>query len=381
MYTSTQKAFKQYSDIDFIRFNKKAVQASMDLKQKEQELIKALQQVWLSKTYMYFKYKSLFDYAMKQLELTESQAYSYTAVAKKSLHCEELNLAIKTGSLTVSKAHRIVSIVDEANQREWVQKAQQLTKRELEKQISKKYPRKSVPDHFRVLTEDLVHMQATIEEKTFKKLQRAQELLNQKQGYKNKPIKTNEVLSWALDELLERQDPVRKAQRVLAKQKKKQFKLEATNKLNGKNTKVLPQINTKIEKIKEVEQVKEVEQEQEKTEQDSKALKSRQESESLTKTNTNSNCSQGPQQAKSKNCARAQLGALKRKALPSEIFYKVILRDHGRCQFKVRRDEICGSSQYLHIHHKRPKALGGGDHMENLVAVCSAHHRYLHRKE
>ena len=46
MYTQIQKAKQKYSKREFINFNNKAILATKELKQKEAELIKALQIVF-----------------------------------------------------------------------------------------------------------------------------------------------------------------------------------------------------------------------------------------------------------------------------------------------------------------------------------------------
>ena len=153
-------------------------------------------------------------------------------MAKKSLECSALQNSIQSGELSVSKASRIISVIDESNQAEWVQKATHLTKRELEKQVAKKNPRASVPDHFRHIAEDLIHMQAGIDEECFEKIKRVQELISQKQKYRNQGSKLQDVLIWCLDELLERHDPLVKAQRIL---KRDSAQAENSNRTENSN--------------------------------------------------------------------------------------------------------------------------------------------------
>jgi hypothetical protein len=52
----------------------------------------------------------------------------------------------------------------------------------------------------------------------------------------------------------------------------------------------------------------------------------------------------------------------------------VLRRDQHRCVFPG-----CRHATHVEVHHIRSKADGGGHTAENLVTLCSAHHRALHR--
>jgi 5-methylcytosine-specific restriction endonuclease McrA len=55
------------------------------------------------------------------------------------------------------------------------------------------------------------------------------------------------------------------------------------------------------------------------------------------------------------------------------ICNKVLERDHWRCQ-------ICGSMRGLQIHHKEFRSHMGSDSEENLITLCDACHRRIHRR-
>ena len=52
----------------------------------------------------------------------------------------------------------------------------------------------------------------------------------------------------------------------------------------------------------------------------------------------------------------------------------VLRRDEGRCVFPG-----CRHATFVDIHHIQRKAIGGDHHPDNLVTVCGAHHRAIHR--
>ena len=54
------------------------------------------------------------------------------------------------------------------------------------------------------------------------------------------------------------------------------------------------------------------------------------------------------------------------------------LRDHGQCTHTNERGERCENRRWIDIHHIRPRCLGGANTAENLVTLCSAHHRLEH---
>ncbi len=48
-------------------------------------------------------------------------------------------------------------------------------------------------------------------------------------------------------------------------------------------------------------------------------------------------------------------------------------RDGGRCVFIGDSGIRCQSRRMLEIDHKKPRALGGSDELENLRLLCRAH--------
>jgi hypothetical protein len=54
----------------------------------------------------------------------------------------------------------------------------------------------------------------------------------------------------------------------------------------------------------------------------------------------------------------------------------VLRRDERRC-----RVAGCRNATFLDLHHIRPRSEGGSHCAGNLVTLCSAHHRALHRGE
>jgi hypothetical protein len=62
----------------------------------------------------------------------------------------------------------------------------------------------------------------------------------------------------------------------------------------------------------------------------------------------------------------------------SALKHSVHQRDRGQCQFKLPSGKSCGAKQWIHLHHIEPKSRGGADTPENLITLCSTHHRLVH---
>ncbi len=63
------------------------------------------------------------------------------------------------------------------------------------------------------------------------------------------------------------------------------------------------------------------------------------------------------------------------KAIPAAIKHAVVRRDQNRCQHPG-----CQTSRWTELHHITPRAQGGRHTVENLVTLCSSHHRHAHSK-
>ncbi|OYZ18246.1 MAG: hypothetical protein B7Y39_14005, partial [Bdellovibrio sp. 28-41-41] len=71
-------------------------------------------------------------------------------------------------------------------------------------------------------------------------------------------------------------------------------------------------------------------------------------------------------------------GGQGRESLKAEVIHAVNLRDRGQCQAVQPDGSICGQSRWVHFHHIQPVANGGENTAENLVTLCSSHHRLWH---
>ncbi len=73
----------------------------------------------------------------------------------------------------------------------------------------------------------------------------------------------------------------------------------------------------------------------------------------------------------------SHVGASPRRArqdIAPAVRRQVMRRDRGRCVVPG-----CRHGQFLDVHHVVPRSEGGGREPDNLVVLCGAHHRALHR--
>ena len=81
------------------------------------------------------------------------------------------------------------------------------------------------------------------------------------------------------------------------------------------------------------------------------------------------------------HCSRERSPHKKPRAkLKSAVIHEVNQRDQAMCQAKLADGTACGQKRWLHVHHIKPVSEGGTDTTENLITLCSSHHRIWHSK-
>jgi len=188
----------------------RAISLVKQIRKSEAELLDILDQIEKQKLYLDWGYSSLFQYAVDGLGLSEGRAYNFITVTRKSREVPSLRKNIESGKLPVSKARKIASVIDPQNEKEWILKAQQLSQKLLEREVAKVSPRTKVKEGAHYIDEKSLELKSLISEETYQKLLRAQDLVSQS---KSKAASLDETLSAALDQFLEKKDPVQKAKR------------------------------------------------------------------------------------------------------------------------------------------------------------------------
>jgi 5-methylcytosine-specific restriction endonuclease McrA len=190
--------------------DQKAIQAACNFKKSEALLVLAVLEVDSHKVFRELGFSSLHDYCLRRLHLSESNAFNVITVARKSAALPELKKEIVNGNLTVSQARRITPILTEENQALWIEKAKTLSQRNLEKEIAKERPQALTPERMRYVSGERLKLECGISEELMKKIKRVQDLLAKKH---HKAISIEEALEATTELYLDREDPIRKAER------------------------------------------------------------------------------------------------------------------------------------------------------------------------
>ncbi len=124
----------------------KALELAKDFKRLEIELVDIIQKIDAAKIFRKLGFASLYEYVNQGLGLSESVSYSLINVSRKSMAIPELKSAIQQGSLSISQAKRITSVITNVNASTLIAKAKVMTQKEIEKEVAKINPKAAVPE-------------------------------------------------------------------------------------------------------------------------------------------------------------------------------------------------------------------------------------------
>jgi hypothetical protein len=65
--------------------------------------------------------------------------------------------------------------------------------------------------------------------------------------------------------------------------------------------------------------------------------------------------------------------------VPKKIKLQKLKSAQNQCTYIGTDGRRCPQRLWLELHHKKPVSIGGGNEKENLVYLCSSHHRNLHQ--
>lgn len=289
----------------------------------EADLLESIIEADQNRLFEDFGLAYLTPYCVKYLGLSEDVAANFVRVARKTYEVPELKAAIDEGKLSVTKAKAIVSVINTQNQKNWIEKAENFSKSQLEKAVATESPKPKKPEKAKFEAPNRVRYEFDLTEEESVLFKRAQDLLCQKKG---QSVSLSETQAELLRCFLDKHDPVRKAQRNIHKSQDPSRERSEKKKMS----------NSKRSSIKKT--------------------------------------------SDSKRASMTKSSNLKRNSIPVAEIHKVNLRDQGRCQAELPDGSKCQETKWIHFHHILPKAQGGKDKAENLVTLCSAHHRIWHER-
>ncbi len=293
----------------------RAVAVCREFDKQAWRVIEILQELDRAKLYKSFDCSSLFVFAVDHLKLDNALAYQMITAARKSSEIPELAESLKHRRLSVAKAARMFSTLTVENAAELVPFAETHTADEINREVSRIRKREGLPEKLRSVK---------VTEDVYAKIKRAQAVLT-KSG-RRKKVDPNAALAQALDEFLERHDPVKKAKRAVERKEKKST-------AESRSDRVPDSANA-------------------------------------------DDRSTAMTDGDAKLCTYRVSG---RKPLTADQNHAVFARDGGQCTHRDAQGRRCTNDRFLHVHHIRPVSQGGGNEPENLTTLCSFHHDLTHQ--
>lgn len=425
MYSALSKVRQLFKDQELHQIHLNAVAATNELKCKEAELIKALQEVDRHLVHRFVGYNSLNRYAVDVLGLSEYQAFEYICVARKAYDFPKLQEAIEDKEITITKARRIASVINERNQMVWLEAAKTMPKRQLEKAIAEVNPKASVGESARFINGSHLEVRLCAREESYEKLERVRDLLCQK---KQKTITLDETIDEICAFYLEKHDPVEKAKRVLQKKarmpqqeskidpgqtgNKSIIKLDRIG--DSRRSSPCQGMKAPVQRLNAVEAGHQLGLGQIQFRipaEKSCLLKSEvvhefkgdvktghhaggQNTEQLVRGSeeVEANQQSGPGQigfslpvarCDKRQVERDPLKSFKEsrkkgRKIPTSVLHQVNLHDLRRCQWRLPSGQICGQVRFTQVHHIQLLSKGGSHELHNLTTLCSGHHQICH---
>jgi 5-methylcytosine-specific restriction endonuclease McrA len=298
----------------------RAVHAAEEFHKCTWSLIEILHEAEHTKLHRAFDCASLFVYAVNHLKLDESVAYTLITAARKAREIPRLARSLREQKLSLAKAARIFSTLSSENADQLVSFAENHSTREINLEVARVRKKAGLPQMVRTIQ---------ISEDTLNKIKRVRSL--------SRSEDLNMALDMALDEYLERHDPIKKAARANQRVKRAepagagQQAAHVQNAHGGRRTGRDQFAEAPI--------------------------------------------SQVTPPAGQLCTYRVQ----RRKPLTAAEKHQVVARDGGRCTHQDGRGIRCANDRYLHIHHIKPVSLGGTNDPNNLTTLCSFHHDLAHQ--
>jgi 5-methylcytosine-specific restriction endonuclease McrA len=304
--------------------------SSIRYRQAQAELVDYTQKADDTKLYLHRGYNSLFDYVMRDLGLSEATASNIINVARTAKLVPQLKEQLENGHGGVAKLRKLCPVLKKAHEenkpeeiKKWLDKAKNMNTREIESEVAKVSPAPRRKESIRRIDGNHSSLTIGLSDEERNLLGKAQNLASSK----NKANMTMaETIVLALGEFVEKYDPTKKAERQKERQQKKESAAQP-----AENPPV-----TEFEK----------------------------ETAPVTAVNP-----------------KTEAEKTGREAVPAAIVHEVNRRDGGQCAYVSPEGKRCECSRFLHFHHVKPVAYGGKNTVENLITLCSAHHRLIHENE
>jgi hypothetical protein len=311
--------------LELENLHQKLVKSAGDYHVSQARILDHLQDAERVKRHLYRGFPSMFDYVTKEIGLSESCAQNFINVARKALEVRELKEGVRRGDFGISKARKVTSVLKRCNQKEWLDDLKNKSTCEIERKVASNTDNPKPRESLKPIAKNTAKLTLDIDDELVEMLNQLKDLTASRvQG----ACTTQVAIKLAVKEFIKRHDPVKKAERA----KKRGWKCDDTEK--SRHTQPISEVPPP-----------------------------------------------NPRQENPKKCGTVHVnGKSKRKrgSIPASVLHKVYERDGGQCVYQGKSGVRCRKKRYIHLHHQIPVAQGGKHHPDNLITLCSSHHRFLH---
>jgi hypothetical protein len=375
-------------------WHNQGLHAAKNYRRAEYEMVRLLKLLSESRGYLLYRAESLRQYAVCLWHLPENAAADLVTVAKKSIEVPALLDVLHEQKTTVSKLRKICPVLTRDNYREWIELATQSPARTIEKAVAMAKPETERRERVTYKTGDRLELVTSVSEELWLKLKCVQDLLSQKL---ERSASIEEALAAMTDNYLQKHDPVLRADRALARMRKREAKerelpsKSRTDSVSGSedsNKSASAPSSTFVDSTSSETSIGALvdgraEQNKNVTcrNTDSNATACAQ-SELTESTLIHSDCSDSARtdtaRLDSVTACKPYDRGKKRIPIPAHIKNAVIARDGWQCTAIGVDGKRCTNRRWLHLHHILEVSRGGTNDIENITSLCEGHHRALH---
>ncbi len=353
--------------------HEKALSSIRDYLRSESELITILQEMDQCRGYREFGARSLFEYATKVLGLSESVTLNLTSVARKAIEVPALKQMIAEKKMTISNARSIVPILTPENQDRWLKSASQLSKRELEREIAKDFPRQAIQESLKPVSAERYELKLGISAQLQAQLKQSQDLIASK---RKKAVNLEETLEVLVHAYLEQEDPMKRAERMESQKQKREARKEGSRTVRLKDE-ASQALKSPASLDNPASSNDEIPSKPNGATQLNAAtpLKSK-------KYAVKSDPSSDREHLNQKLIPRKESvpahGGRDPRFLSATLKRQLDLRDGRQCTATGLDGKRCPERKWIDYHHILALSKGGKTCLENLTSVCRGHHQLTH---
>ncbi len=203
--------------------HRKLLSLSKQHRRVEAEILDHLQEADRTRLYLIYGHASLFRYVADELGYSDSVTSNMIAVARKTMEVPRIKEEIRKGNLGIAKLRKVVPVIDQENQDEWIDTANTSSSRELELKVAEQRENYVPKASVRAVAKDTLRLSLDISLDSREKLDQLRDILSTKKG---RDCTLQEVFDFALETTLDKVDPIRKAKRSEKRKAKKSEPVE-----------------------------------------------------------------------------------------------------------------------------------------------------------